>query len=544
MKLIELFYSLIVQTKMPKLLSKIRVKRKKVEATSSSSQTFSQPARKPLHVELYKDEIVCPPQLSNSNNRSRSERGQRPSTRSSPSYTSYAVKSNPAARKERSPKTKETEAIDKKKKREEKILAQKLAKERERTARAASALDNKGNALFERGYFDKAMLCYTKALKLKRRTFDSVLEEADDLVDKNSDSKKFSKSEAQALVSMATSINNIGYLRQRSGEATPEETMAAYKKSLRIKRRVLGNEDLSVGKTLNNIGSVYYLIQEFKGALSAYQEGIGIMRKNLGEHHPDIATVMSNIGDVFLASGDDENSLKNYRAALNIRYANFGRHDPRVVRLLEKIARIEIGDRMTPREDDADLSHLDYEENALLDLGMLPLPTEFQLLHGQVEQDMELLDKRAVDMVRDKVGILKGMRELSVDEEQGHTTVLGRSVDDLSPIKKSISGPPTTNNFSSEEKISSPRVQRTMAQDHVHYRLAKMRSVKDNEEKLVELDEQSTASNTSYYSGSQGAVDTMKSAIKLRQGIDSLRTLKLDDGDRVAPPKAVWATSY
>eukprot|EP00540_Astrosyne_radiata_P016252 CAMPEP_0116840308 /NCGR_PEP_ID=MMETSP0418-20121206/10273_1 /TAXON_ID=1158023 /ORGANISM="Astrosyne radiata, Strain 13vi08-1A" /LENGTH=37 /DNA_ID= /DNA_START= /DNA_END= /DNA_ORIENTATION= len=37
--------------------------------------------------------------------------------------------------------------------------------------------------------------------------------------------------------------------------------MAAYKNSLRIKKEILGKDDLSVGKTLNNIGSVYFSIR-------------------------------------------------------------------------------------------------------------------------------------------------------------------------------------------------------------------------------------------------------------------------------------------
>jgi tetratricopeptide (TPR) repeat protein len=40
----------------------------------------------------------------------------------------------------------------------------------ERIARAAAALDNTGNELFERGEYDKAMASYVKALKLKNRT--------------------------------------------------------------------------------------------------------------------------------------------------------------------------------------------------------------------------------------------------------------------------------------------------------------------------------------------------------------------------------------
>ena len=40
----------------------------------------------------------------------------------------------------------------------------------ERIAKAAAALDNTGNALFEKGEYDKAMASYVKALKLKNRT--------------------------------------------------------------------------------------------------------------------------------------------------------------------------------------------------------------------------------------------------------------------------------------------------------------------------------------------------------------------------------------
>mmetsp|Transcript_44732 Transcript_44732/g.107955 ORF Transcript_44732/g.107955 Transcript_44732/m.107955 type:complete len:533 (-) Transcript_44732:1246-2844(-) len=274
--------------------------------------------------------------------------------------------------------------------RQDKLAAQKLAKERERTARAAAALDDKGNQLFERGHFEKAMACYSKALKMKRRTFNNMLEDAEDF-DENS-TKKLSKSDSQVLVSMATSINNIGYLRQRSGEASASETMAAYQKSLRIKRRILGNDNLSVGKTLNNIGSVYYITRDFEGALDAYSEAMGIMVMNLGDQHPDIATVMSNIGDVHLANGNDENCLQYYRSALNIRYANFGKHDPRVVRLLEKIARIEIGDMMIP-QDDQSMMDKDWEDQSLMASGMRPLQAEYQILNGELKADIEYLDE-------------------------------------------------------------------------------------------------------------------------------------------------------
>jgi tetratricopeptide (TPR) repeat protein len=298
----------------------------------------------------------------------------------------------------------------------------------ERIARAAAALDNQGNELFERGQFDKAMATYMKALKLKRRTFHSLLDDADDLLD---DAILTSQEEAlengeqgatadqRLLLSMATSINNIGYLRQRAGDATPDETMQAYKKSLRIKQKILGKDSLSVGKTLNNIGSVHYLKGEFPGALDAYKEALQVMQSNLGDGHPDVATVWSNMGDVHLGMSLKTEALEHYRNALNIRWTSFGEHDPKVVRLLEKIAAIEIIDQMmanTPRRNTQNNDHFDWDESDLYDLDALPMGKELHLLRDQVEQDMQFVDlmekQMAVDMVKDKVQILKGMREL------------------------------------------------------------------------------------------------------------------------------------
>ena len=296
--------------------------------------------------------------------------------------------------------------------------ARALRREAERNARTAAALDNKGNELFEMGHFDKAMSCYSKALKLKRRTFNHFLEEADDMEEQLMMCEE-EKADPQILVSMATSINNIGYLRQRNGEATPDETMAAYEKSLRIKRRILGNDSLSVGKTLNNIGSVHYLKREFDQALPAYEEALKIMRANLGDKHSDVATVMSNIGDVYLGLGDTDLSLLKYRQALTIRWDTFGEKDPRVRRLLEKIAKVEIGDRMlSPKasRDEAQQAWDDDEASEFLETDKKPISTELQMLQQQIARDIEHVNamerKATVEMLKDKIIIIRGMRAI------------------------------------------------------------------------------------------------------------------------------------
>lgn len=422
-----------------------------------SSSGISKPARKSLDGDLEDDERTVPIQ-------------EAPSHGSSPSTAT--------------PAGNEKQKLS----RQEKLAAQKLGRERERTARAAAALDEKGNKLFERGYFDKAMICYSKALKMKRRTFTNMLEDADDF---DESSKKLSKGDSQVLVSMATSINNIGYLRQRSGDANAEETMAAYQKSLRIKRRILGNDSLSVGKTLNNIGSVYYLTRDFNGALNAYKEAMNIMKANLGEDHPDIGTVLSNMGDVYLANRQDEKSLEYYRLALNVRYANFGKHDPRVVRLLEKIAKIEIGDKMIP-QGETDMGNVDWEENALTDLGMKPLAAEYSILNGELKADIEYMDqlqqRMTTNMVEDEVVIVKGMQELpessSFDDSVGDASY-GQD-DDVSQTSQletedNEEDAPLPSEEDEPGRIASPRKSRLQALQHINNRLERIRSSRNVE---------------------------------------------------------------
>ena len=296
-------------------------------------------------------------------------------------------------------------------------------RESERNARAASALDDKGNELFEKGYFDKAMACYKKALKLKRRTFAHIIEETDEMEEELMLRGDGVLKDPQALVSMATSINNIGYLRQRSGDATPEETMAAYKKSLRIKRRILGNDSLSVGKTLNNIGSVHYLKRDFDRALPAYTEALEIMKANLGERHPDVATVMSNLGDVYLAQDKQEVSVKYYRLALVIRWEAFGEKSPRVVRLLEKISNLEVGD-MSDKMSKASQNTQpawgdDVASEIMAGSGFRPISEELEQLQEQVKHDIEEVNQMerdaTIELLKDKIIIIRGMRDVCND---------------------------------------------------------------------------------------------------------------------------------
>lgn len=279
----------------------------------------------------------------------------------------------------------------------------------QRILEAAHTLDNIGNTQFERKEYQDALKSYSSALKLKRTSlnFRHKKEEGSDATE-------------QLLASVATSINNIGYLRQRSGGCTTDEIMTAYQDSLQIKKEILGEKDLGVGKTLNNIGSVYFGDHAYEDSMKAYEEALEILITNLGPKHLDVATVHSNIGDVYLAQKQLEASGLSYREALKIRWAQLSDNDPKIIRLLEKIATIEMVDtqrelirqRLFARMNGEYWADASDEEDEI----------DFHKLVEAVKADVCYVEmvkrKMALEMIRDKIGLLRDMRRLEKADEK------------------------------------------------------------------------------------------------------------------------------
>lgn len=282
---------------------------------------------------------------------------------------------------------------------------------RGKVAQQAAELDKEGNAFFENGDFDKAFLSYERALKLKRATLQVNQQEegGQDMLTETESQK------ASILASVATSINNMTYLRQRAGQATADETMAAYLKSLQIKREILGPNHLSVGKTLNNIGSVFYLKREFVAALKAYENAHEIMGAQLGKEHLDVGTVLSNIGDVHSAMRHRKEALEYYRRALDIRWTKLGRADPKVIRLMEQTAALMTGRQ--PQKDDEQSDSEDEEFVREDERRRQEFQAECQSLAKELVEDVKFFDlverNMAIEMVKQKTIFRRAMRQLS-----------------------------------------------------------------------------------------------------------------------------------
>ncbi|KAL7565339.1 hypothetical protein ACA910_014618 [Epithemia clementina (nom. ined.)] len=285
---------------------------------------------------------------------------------------------------------------------------------RSRVAHEAADLDKEGNTFFERGDYDQAFMSYERALKLKRASLQVDKKHgAYDMLTETESQK------ASILASVATSINNMTYLRQRAGQATADETMAAYLKSLQIKREILGPNHLSVGKTLNNIGSVFYLKKEYIPALKAYENAYEIMSEQLGETHLDVGTVLSNIGDVHTAMLDKPKALDYYKRALDIRWAQLGRNDPKVIRLMEQTASLETGKQPLRKEADSDSEDEEFVEEDRERHRVFQ--EECHALQEELVEDIRFFDlverTLAIELVQQKTKFMRAVRAMRKSQE-------------------------------------------------------------------------------------------------------------------------------
>ena len=289
---------------------------------------------------------------------------------------------------------------------------------RNRVAHEAADLDKEGNTYFETGDYDQAFMSYEKALKLKRASL---------RVDKKSRHQNLltetESQKASILASVATSINNMTYLRQRAGQASADETMAAYLKSLQIKREILGPNHLSVGKTLNNIGSVFYLKKEYVPALKAYENALDIMSEQLGDKHLDVGTVLSNIGDVHSAMLHKWKALEFYRKALDIRWIQLGRNDPKVVRLMEQTASLETGKQPRKQvESDSEGEEFAEEDRERRRV----FREECNALQQELAEDIRFFDlverTLAIELVQQKTKFIRTIRSMGKTADEVRKT--------------------------------------------------------------------------------------------------------------------------
>ena len=121
---------------------------------------------------------------------------------------------------------------------------------------------------------------------------------------------------APQSVSLAEALNNLGTLYYDLQDWTNAE--ATHREALAIKRRLLGSDNLNVALSLNNLGLVRWMRGDLPHSEELHQEALRIRRQLLPPRHADIAESLNNLAIVCLGLGQYDRAENYLVQALDI----------------------------------------------------------------------------------------------------------------------------------------------------------------------------------------------------------------------------------
>lgn len=101
-----------------------------------------------------------------------------------------------------------------------------------------------------------------------------------------------------------------------------------YQNSLRIFRKIYGDNHPDIGTCCSNIGGVYGDLGDYFKALDMLQKGLNILLENFGENHPKVASNYSHIGSLYTKQGDYTKALEMYQKFMSINSKVYGEPHP------------------------------------------------------------------------------------------------------------------------------------------------------------------------------------------------------------------------
>lgn len=69
--------------------------------------------------------------------------------------------------------------------------------------------------------------------------------------------------------------------------------------ALVIEKELYGKTHPEVASTKENLGNVYYDMNDFQTAKRYYEKALILKRNHLGDFHPDLAISLNNLGNVY-----------------------------------------------------------------------------------------------------------------------------------------------------------------------------------------------------------------------------------------------------
>lgn len=119
-------------------------------------------------------------------------------------------------------------------------------------------------------------------------------------------------------VDVQTAFSNLGMVLHRLER--DDESIAAYKESLRIVAAVFGENDERYARSLNNLAYVHESRDEYERAHDLATRSLTIFTNVLGPEHPDSAAALTNVAVLTALQGKTDEALSMARRAAVAKY--------------------------------------------------------------------------------------------------------------------------------------------------------------------------------------------------------------------------------
>ena len=135
-----------------------------------------------------------------------------------------------------------------------------------------------------------------------------------------------SSADEKYQIDLATLHNNIGLIYNSLG--SHNNAFKHLEKALKIREKVLGENNLMTANSYHNIGIVYNALGSHKKALEYYKKTMKICKAILTENDSELATINNSLGNTYRQLGNNDKALEYLEKALKIREKVLGKDHP------------------------------------------------------------------------------------------------------------------------------------------------------------------------------------------------------------------------
>lgn len=166
-----------------------------------------------------------------------------------------------------------------------------------------SLLHNIGLLKFRAAQYVESLRCYTEAMKI------SITKYPGD----------------QILVAVA--LNSIGVVLTYMYEQTPlqddevtvnsTDAITAFQQSIIARTEILGEADVNIATTYNNLGRIHFLLDNIESALEQHLKAYSIRKNILGDHDSNTGVAAFNVGKCFHRLRQKQQAFKYFSLYVN-----------------------------------------------------------------------------------------------------------------------------------------------------------------------------------------------------------------------------------